>query len=110
MSGQNGAKLLKGTLMEAKPACRPKELLVAIPLPNATGTPVVEITLKLDAPLTGKVETGGDIQFNGVPSAFTKDPFMLTMDTEKAKIDGLTITPCTPTPARKAAPPAAKKK
>jgi hypothetical protein len=35
---------------------------------------------------------------------------MLTMDTEKAKIDGLTITPCTPTPARKAAPPAAKKK
>jgi len=36
MSGQNGAKLLKGTLMEAKPACRPKELLVAIPLPNAT--------------------------------------------------------------------------
>jgi len=83
---------------------------VAIPLPNAQGTPVPEITLKLDAALTGKVETGGEIQFNGVPSAFTKDPFMLTLDTEKAKIDGLTITPCTPTPAKKAAPPAAKKK
>ena len=110
MAGPNGAKLLRGTLMEAKPACRAKELLVAIPLPNAQGTPVAEIMLKLDTPLAGKVETGGDIQFNGVPTAFTKDPFMLTMDTEKAKIEGLTITPCAPPPAKKAAPPAAKKK
>ena len=109
MSGQNGAKLLKGTLVEAKPACRPKELLVAIPMPNATGTPVPEITLKLDTALTGKPETGGEIQFNGVPSAFTKEPFMLTMDTEKGKIDGLTLSPCTPTAAKKAAPPAKKK-
>jgi len=115
MSGQNGAKLLKGTLVEAKPACRPKELLVAIPLPNQQGTPVPEITLTLmddqqrPAPLTGKVETGGDIEFNGVPTAFTKDPFMLTMVTEKSKIDGLNITPCTPAaPAKKAAPPKKK--
>jgi hypothetical protein len=111
MSGPNGTKLLKGTLVEAKPACRPTQLLVAIPMPNATGTPVPEITLKLDTALTGKPETGGEIQFNGVPSAFTKEPFMLTMDTEKAKIDGLgTLSPCTPTAGKKAAPPAAKKK
>jgi hypothetical protein len=104
MSGENGAKLLKGTLMEAKPACNPKELLVAIPMPNATSTPTAEITLKLDAPLKGKPETGGDIQFNGVPAAFTKDPFMLTMDSGKDKIDGLTLTPCAAAPAKKAAP------
>jgi hypothetical protein len=105
MSGPNGTKLLKGKLVDAKPACRSKELLVAIPLPNATGAPVPEITIKLDAALTGKVETGAEIQFNGVPTAFVKDPFMLTMESSKDKIDGLNITPCAPP---KAAP--AKKK
>lgn len=105
MSGENGSKLLKGTLLEAKPACRSKELLVAIPMPNATGAPVAEITLKLDAPLTGKPETGGEIFFNGVPMAFTKEPFMLTMDSSKDKIEGLTLTPCAPARA-----PAPKKK
>jgi hypothetical protein len=109
MSGENGAKLLRGVLLEAKPACRAKELLVGIPMPNATGTPVAEVTLKMDPALTGKVETGGEIFFNGVPSAFTKEPFMLTMISGKDKIDGLTITPCAPAPGRKAAPPATKK-
>ena len=79
-------------------------------MPNATGTPVAEVTLKMDPALTGKVETGGEILFNGVPSAFTKEPsFMLTMISGKDKIDGLTITPCAPAPAKKAAPPATKK-
>jgi hypothetical protein len=116
MSGENGTKLLKGTLMTANPACRAKELLVAIPLPDQQSTPVAEITLRLvgedgkPAPLTGKVETGGEIQFNGVPAAFTKEPFMVTLDTDKSKIDGLNITPCAPAPpAKKAAPPAKKK-
>jgi hypothetical protein len=105
MSGENGAKLLRGILVEAKPACRAKELLVAVPLPDAIGTPMPEITLKLDPALTGKVETGGEILFNGVPAAFAKEPFMLTMDTSKDKIDGLTVTPCAPPRA-----PAPKKK
>ena len=108
MSGENGAKLLRGILLEAKPACRSKELLVAVPLPDATGTPVAEITLKLEAPLTGKPGTGGEILFNGEPVAFTKEPFMLTMGSSKEKIDGLTMTPCAAAPARKA--PAAPKK
>jgi hypothetical protein len=108
MSGENGAKLLRGTLVDAKPACRPKELLVAFPMPNATGTPTPEVTLKLDAPLTGKPETGGEIQFNAVPEAFTKDPFMLTMGSSKDKIDGLTLSPCAAAPAKKA--PTAPKK
>jgi hypothetical protein len=110
MSGEGGAKLLKGKLLDAKPACRSKELLVSIPMPNATGAPVAEITLKLDAALTGKPETGTEIQFNGVPEAFTKEPFMLVMGSAKDKIDGLNVTPCAPAaPAKKAAPPATKK-
>ena len=113
MAGEGGAKLLKGKLLEAKPACRSKELLVAIPVPGQTGTPAAEITLKLAAPLTGKPEIGRDIQFNGAPSAFTKEPFMLTLDSEKADIDGLTVTPCTaaaPAPKKGVAAPAPKKK
>lgn len=84
---------LKGMVVEGKPACRSKEILVAVPLPNAQGAPMAEITLKLDAALTGKPEPG-EIQWEGVPSAFTQSPFMLTMDTEKAKIEGLKTTPC----------------
>jgi hypothetical protein len=92
---------LKGTLVEAKPACRSKELLVAL---SDAKNP--EVTLKLDAALTGKPETGTEIQWEGVPSAFSKEPFMLTMDTEKAKIEGLKAAPCAP-PVRRGA---AKKK
>jgi hypothetical protein len=94
---------LKGTLVEGKPACKSKELLVAIPLPDQQGSPVAEITLKLDVPLTGKPEIGGTIQWTGVPKAFTKDPFMLTMETEKAKVENLKTTPCGAAPAKKAA-------
>ncbi|HWF09141.1 MAG TPA: hypothetical protein VG297_11800 [Bryobacteraceae bacterium] len=93
---------LKGMLIEAKPACRPKELLVAVPVPDAQQTPQPEITLKLDKPLSGKPEVHGDIYWEGVPSAFTRDPFMLTMDTETGKVQGLKTTPCPPSaPARR---------
>jgi hypothetical protein len=100
----SGVPPLKGTLLEGKPACKSKELLVAIPLPDQQGNPVAEITLKLDAPLVGKPETGGTIQWTGVPKAFTKDPFMLTMETEKAKVENLKTSPCAVAPAKKAAP------
>jgi hypothetical protein len=95
---------MKGTLLEGKPACKSKELLVAIPLPDQQGNPVAEITLKLDAPLAGKPEAGGTIQWKGVPKAFTKDPFMLTMEVEKAKLENLKSSPCAVAPAKKAAP------
>ncbi len=90
---------LKGTVVEGKPACRSKELLVA--LSDATHS---EVSLKLDAALPGKPEAGVEVQWEGVPSAFTKDPFILTMDTEKAKIENLKTTPCGAAPMKKAAP------
>ena len=95
-------------MVEGKPACRSKELLVSVPEPDQQNAQSV-ITLKLDTPLTGKPEAG-EIQWEGVPSAFNPDPFMLTMDTEKAKIEGLKTTPCAAAPAarprrrKKAAP------
>jgi hypothetical protein len=95
---------LKGTVVEGKPACRSKELMISVPEPEQQGTAPTVISLKLDAPLTGKPE-GGEIQWKGVPSAFTSEPFILTMDTEKAQIEGLKTSPCTPA----AAHPGAKK-
>ncbi len=98
---------LKGTIVDAKPACRSKEIIMAL---SDAKNP--EVTLKLDAALTGKPELGTEIQFEGVPSAFTKDPaFMLTMDAEKAKLEGIKTEPCAAAPAKKGpAHPAAKKK
>jgi hypothetical protein len=92
--------LLKGVLVEAKPACRPKELLVAVPLPDAPKPPVAEILLKLDKPLPGKPAAGAEFGWEGVPAAFTPDPFLLTMDVEAAKLQGLSLDACSP-PIRK---------
>jgi hypothetical protein len=99
---------LKGMVVEGKPACRSKEILVSVPEPEEKGTPQAVIALKLDTALTGKPEPG-EIQFEGVPTAFKPDPFLLTMDTEKAKIEGLKVSPCAAAPAsrggvKKAAP------
>jgi len=86
---------LKGTLLEGKPACRSKELVVAL----EDGTHA-EITLKLDMPLKGAPVAGAEIQWEGVPSAFTKDPFNLTMDTEQEKLENVKQDMCTPAPTR----------
>lgn len=109
-----GVPLLKGMIVDAKPACRPKELLIAVPLPDAKTPYPAEISLKLvdtdDKPLalTGKPELNTEVQWEGVPNAFSKEPFLLTMNTEKGKIQGLKVTPCAP--AAPAHRPVTKKK
>jgi hypothetical protein len=94
---------LKGKLVSMKPAIRPKELVLAIQTPDAP-----EVTLKLENPLPGKADKGTEIAFEGVPTAFTKDPFMLTFAIEsKDKIEGW---PAQAAPPAKKRPPTAKKK
>jgi hypothetical protein len=92
---------LRGTLLEARPACHPKELLIAVPLADIQSAPRAEIRLKLDKALSGKPELNTEVRWEGVPSAFTADPFLLTMDAETAKIHGLKIAPCTVAPPRR---------
>jgi hypothetical protein len=87
---------LRGKLVSTKPEIRPKELVLAL---DDADTP--EVTLKMETALPGKADKGTEIQFQGVPSAFTKDPFMLTFDVEsKDKIEGW---------PKQAAPPAKKR-
>jgi hypothetical protein len=92
---------LTGTLMEAKPECHARELLVAVPLPDSQSPVVAEIRLKLNKPMAGKPEPGTAFRWEGVPSAFTKEPFLLTMETEIEKIDGLAATPCSAASGRR---------
>jgi len=75
---------LKGKLVAMSPASKPKELVLAIE--NSAG----DVTLKLDGALPGRMEPGGEIEFEGIAKSFTKDPFMVTFDTEKAKLTGWT--------------------
>jgi hypothetical protein len=101
-------KGLKGKIVSGNPACRSKELLVAVPDPeNPTTTPPAEITLKLDKPLTGKPTAGTEIKWDGQPTAFTKEPFMLTMNVDQDDIQGMATDPCAAPAAKK---PAVKKK
>ena len=92
---------LRGVLMEAKPACHPKELTVGVPQPDTQQSLQPEIRLVLDKPLTGKPELNQEFHWEGVPTAFTKDPFLLTMDTETAKLEGLKTAQCVVTTSRK---------
>jgi tetratricopeptide (TPR) repeat protein len=82
--GANGVTKFKGTLISQKPALNPKELIIGITKPDTQ-----EVTLKLETALRGKADPGAVIEFEGIPSAFVKDPFMLTFDVEsKDKIAG----------------------
>jgi tetratricopeptide (TPR) repeat protein len=82
--GANGVTKFKGTLISQKPALNPKELVLGISTPDTQ-----EVTLKLETALRGKADPGTVIHFEGVASAFTKDPFMLTFDVDsKDKIQG----------------------
>jgi hypothetical protein len=85
---------LKGVVVAG--ACRAKEITVGFPLPGQTDPVIPEVKLKFEAALSGKPEPNAEITFEGaVATAFTKDPFMLTLDIEKAKVEGLKTTPCT---------------
>jgi tetratricopeptide (TPR) repeat protein len=81
--GAGGVQTFKGKLISSKPALHPKQLVLSI----SDGT-TPDVTLNLDAALPGKADPGVEVEFAGVPSAFVKDPFMVTFDVEKKKILG----------------------
>jgi hypothetical protein len=92
-SEMKGAKVpvLLGRVVEAKPSCRPTELVVS--LSGREGTPA-EAVLRLQKPLAGKVEVGSEFRFEGVSTAFTREPFLLTMEVDPAEVKGLKTAPC----------------
>lgn len=75
---------LKGRLVAATPAVKPRELTLAIE------NPAGDVILKIDGSLPGRMEPGGELEFEGIARSFTKDPFMVTFETDKAKLTGWT--------------------
>ena len=91
---------MHGKIVSIKPDVRPKEVQL-----DMDGDNTADVTLKFETALPGKADPGTDIKFEGVASAFSKQPFMITFDTEKEKIEGWPAAAAAP--ARKA--PATKK-
>jgi hypothetical protein len=96
--------VLQGVLIEASPDCRATELRVAIPLPKDSQNARPEVLLKLEKPLTGRPELGGEIRWTGTASAFSRRPFLLTMETQASQFEGLRLSPCQPDPRKKTTP------
>lgn len=82
---------LVGTVVQAKPPCRPVELTVSV---SRSGDNGAEVVLKLSKPLAGKVAPGSELRFQGVPSAFIRERFLLTMEVETGGVTGLKTSPC----------------
>ncbi len=85
---------LEGMLVEARPECRPLELRVSVPLPNQNHDSPEEIVLKLATRVSGQPELHTEFHWSGVPSAFSKQPFLLTMDVDPASLKNLNLIPC----------------
>jgi hypothetical protein len=81
----NGVTKFKGKVVSMTPTVRPKEVQLSI---ENGASP--DVTLKLDSALPGKMEPGGEIEFEGVAKSYTKEPFMVTFEVEKAKVAGWT--------------------
>lgn len=98
---------LKGRLISQKPAANPKELVLQMDTTQANATDG-DVTIKLEKPLNGKADPGIELEFEGIPSAFAKEPFMVTFNVEKENIVGWPAQAAAPTkksaPTKKAAP------
>ncbi|MCU1272656.1 MAG: hypothetical protein JWO48_87 [Bryobacterales bacterium] len=79
--GAGGLWYLTGTLLSAEPREQPGVLVLAI---SDRSTP--EVTLRFkdskwnDSHIVGPLIPGSLIQFEGVATSFTKEPFMVTFD------------------------------
>ena len=85
---------LKGKVVKLEPETKPKTVIMAL---EDGATP--DATLKFEMALPGKVETGTELSFEGVPQSFTASPFMVVFDVEPDKLRGWTGT--NPAPVRR---------
>jgi hypothetical protein len=100
-----GLPKLKGKVVSHTPALRPTKVVIALEN-DTTG----EMTLAFTPALAGKADPGTEIEFEeGVPKSFTKDPFMLTVDVEAAKLTGWPVAQPAARPVARPKPAVKKK-
>lgn len=81
---------------------KPKKVVVGISSPDMS-----EVTLVFENPLaTVCPDKGTELEFSGVPTEFTAEPFNLSFEVEPANVSGLPTPP--KAPVRRAAPAARK--
>ena len=99
VAGQGGQRALKGMVLEGRPACRSKELLLAVPEPDSRpdARDHAQAGLCPDRQTRLPARRSSSTR-SRAPSR--RSPFMLTMETEKSKITGLKVDPCAAAPAR----------
>jgi hypothetical protein len=82
-----GFEKFKAKLVSMTPANKPKQLVLALEKPD-----VPDVTLKFEEPLAGNMEPGAILEFEGVPDAYTKEPFMVTFLVTPDQLTGWTGT------------------
>jgi len=82
---QKGFERFKAKLISMEPANRPKSLVLALANPS-----VADVTLTFEEPLPGNMEPGAELEFEGVPVSYTKEPFMVTFEVTPEQLVGWT--------------------
>ncbi|MBZ5634007.1 MAG: hypothetical protein LAO55_12865 [Acidobacteriia bacterium] len=83
--GANGVQKFTAKIVSMTPETKPKQIVLALEQPN-----VPDVTLELSQALPGKMEAGEALQFEGVAKSYTRQPFMLVLETDPDKIAGWT--------------------
>ena len=106
LAGDQGASYFDSNMKGAKPpeksfrgkvvTSTPKELTLAM----TPGVDAAEATLRFETPVP-KVEPGTEMYFTGVAQSYTKEPFMVVFDAEKADVTGFPAAAAKPKPVRR---------
>jgi hypothetical protein len=75
--GAQGVHAFVGTVLSTGPADRPTILVVAL---GDKTTP--DATLHLSAAWSSKIGLGSEVEFQGVPTAFSEKPFMVSFNVD----------------------------
>jgi len=101
--GETTVKKLKGTVVSVDPPKRPKKVVLGLSSPNMS-----EVTLVFENPLAVAPEPGTVLEFAGVVTEYSLEPFNVTFEVEPADVSGLPA-PKKAAPVKKA-PAGVKKK
>lgn len=94
---------LKGTVVSVDPPKRPKKIVLGLSSPNMS-----EVTLVFENPLPAAPEPGTELEFAGVVTEYSLEPFNVTFEVEPKDVIGLPAPK--KAPAVKKAPAKAAKK
>ena len=106
LTGDQGASYFDGSMKGTKPpeksfrgkvvTSTPKEITLAM----SPGVDAAEATLHFETPVP-KVDPGTEMSFTGVPASYTKEPFMVVFDAERADVTGFPAAAPKPKPAKR---------